>query len=87
MRIERPRYLQELMSKRGNGQVKVVTGVRRCGKSYLMGEIFKGKLLAEGVSESSIVEMAFDRYRNRRYRDPDIFLPWALKRIEGRKPC
>ncbi len=87
MRIERPRYLQELMSKRGNGQVKVVTGVRRCGKSYLMGEIFKGQLLAEGVSESSIVEMAFDRYRNRRYRDPDIFLPWALERIEGRKPC
>lgn len=87
MRIERPRYLQELMSKRGNGQVKVVTGVRRCGKSYLMGEIFKGELLAEGVSESSIVEMAFDRYRNRRYRDPDIFLPWALERIEGRKPC
>ncbi len=87
MRIERPRYLQELMSRRGNGQVKVVTGVRRCGKSYLMGEIFKGQLLAEGVSESSIVEMAFDRYRNRRYRDPDIFLPWALERIEGRKPC
>lgn len=87
MRIERPRYLQELMSRRGNGQVKVVTGVRRCGKSYLMGEIFKGQLLSEGVSESSIVEMAFDRYRNRRYRDPDIFLPWALERIEGRKPC
>lgn len=87
MRIERPRYLQELMSKRGNGQVKVVTGVRRCGKSYLMGEIFKGQLLSEGVSESNIVEMAFDRYRNRRYRDPDIFLPWALERIEGRKPC
>ena len=87
MRIERPRYLQELMSRRGNGQVKVVTGVRRCGKSYLMGEIFKGQLLSEGVSESSIVEMAFDRYRNRRYRDPDVFLPWALERIEGRKPC
>ncbi len=86
MRIERPRYLQELLAKRGDGQVKVITGVRRCGKSYLMGEIFKGQLLAEGVPESSIVEMAFDRYRNRKYRDPEAFLPWALERLDGGGP-
>ena len=83
MRIERPAYLQELLSKRGNGQVKVITGVRRCGKSYLMGQIFKERLLEEGVPQDRIVEMAFDRYRNRGYRDPEAFLPWALERLSG----
>lgn len=83
MRIERPGYLRELMNKRGNGQVKVITGVRRCGKSYLMGQIFKERLLEEGVPHDRIVEMAFDRYRNRSYRDPETFLSWALERLSG----
>ena len=83
MRIERPGYLRELMNKRGNGQVKVITGVRRCGKSYLMGQIFKERLLEEGVPHDRIVEMAFDRYRNRSYRDSETFLSWALERLSG----
>ena len=82
MRINRPRYLQELISRKGNGQVKVITGIRRCGKSYLMGQIFKEHLLEEGVRSENIVEMAFDRYRNRAYRSPKAFLPWAQERIE-----
>lgn len=81
MRIERPRYLQELLNRRNNGQVKVITGVRRCGKSYLMGEIFKDHLLGEEVPAENIVEMAFDRYRNRRFRDPEVFLSWALDQL------
>lgn len=63
-------------------RAKIVTGVRRCGKSYLVFEIFKDYLLEHGVSESQIFEMAFDRYGNRRYRDPEIFYPYAMSQIE-----
>lgn len=82
MRIERNRYLRELIAKQGNGQVKVITGVRRCGKSYLMGTIFKQHLIEMGAPSDNIIEMAFDRYRNKRYRDPAVFHPWALERLE-----
>ena len=82
--ISRPRYLDQLVAKQGNGQVKVITGVRRCGKSYLLGTIFKSHLLSQGFPEEAIVEMAFDRYRNRRYRDPEEFYPWVMERLEGK---
>lgn len=84
MRIERPNYLQQLIRKMGNGQVKVITGVRRCGKSYLLGEIFKEHLLSEGIPGANIIEMAFDRYSNKAFRDPDTFLAWAEERLSSK---
>lgn len=82
MRIERPKYLDNLISRMHTDQAKVVTGVRRCGKSYLVFEIFKDYLLKRGVSETQIFEMAFDRYGNRRYRDSNVFYPYVISQIE-----
>lgn len=71
--INRDRYLNKLIEKRGNGLIKVITGIRRCGKSYLVFVQFKNFLLKEGVAPSHILEMAFDDRRNMKYRDPDAF--------------
>ncbi len=82
MVIERPKYLQALIAAMGSDQVKVITGIRRCGKSYLVFTLFKNYLLEQGVSEGNIVEMAFDAFRNKKYRDPDVFYPYAIDRLE-----
>ena len=81
MRIARQKYLDQLIAGMGNGLVKVVTGVRRCGKSYLLFELFKQHLLTYGVPEENIVEVAFDEYESKSLRDPDVFYPWAKERL------
>ena len=60
MEIKRDRYLNTLISKKHNGLIKVVTGMRRCGKSYLLFDLFKEHLLSEGTEASRIIEIAFD---------------------------
>ncbi len=88
MIIDRPAYMERLVRHMGTDQVKVITGVRRCGKSFLLFNLFKNRLLNDGVPESNIFEMAFDRYGNRTYRDPEVFYPYiieAISHIEG--PC
>ena len=68
--IERNVYLSELISSKGNGFPKIITGVRRCGKSYLLKEIFKKHLLGEGVSEDNIIIVELDDLKNVKYRNP-----------------
>ena len=68
--IERKKYLDKLISKRENGLVKVITGIRRCGKSYLLFNIYKDYLISTGVSEEQIIELALDDDENIRYRNP-----------------
>lgn len=82
MEIKRDRYLKLLISKKHNGLIKVITGMRRCGKSYLLFNLFKDYLLSEGVEKSRIVEIAFDAYENKRFRDPDVFYPYLKEQIE-----
>jgi hypothetical protein len=82
MLIERPRYMEKLLAGMGSDQVKVVTGIRRCGKSFLVFNLFKQRLLAQGIPEGNIVEMAFDRYSNKRYRDPEVFYPYVRQRLD-----
>lgn len=72
MEIKRDIYLNKLISKKHNGLIKVVTGIRRCGKSYLLFNMFKDHLLAEGVDGRHIIENVFDSFENKRFRDPDI---------------
>lgn len=60
MEIRRNAYLSALISRKGNGLIKVITGIRRCGKSYLMNTIFYNHLILEGVSEDHIIRFAFD---------------------------
>ena len=82
MEIKRDRYLKLLISKKHNGLIKVITGMRRCGKSYLLFNLFKDYLLSEGVEKSCIVEIAFDAYENKRFRDPDVFYPYLKEQIK-----
>ncbi len=73
MEIKRDDYLNKLIAKRHNGLIKVITGMRRCGKSYLLFSLFKDYLLASGISADHILEIPFDSYENKKYRDPDVF--------------
>ena len=68
--IERPKYLEELIGKKNNGLVKVITGIRRSGKSFLLFNIYKDYLLSVGTPEDSIIELALDVDENIRYRNP-----------------
>ena len=70
MVIQRDRYLQKLIRRRENGMVKVITGIRRCGKSYLLFELYHRYLNADGVTDDHIIELALDEDENARYRNP-----------------
>ena len=81
MEIRRDIYLNKLISKKHNGLIKVVTGMRRCGKSYLLFNLFKEYLVNEGVNEKHIIEIAFDSFENRKYRDPEVLFPYLMEKI------
>ena len=81
MEIRRDRYLNTLISKKHNGLIKVITGMRRCGKSYLLFTLFKKHLLSEGVDEDHIIEIAFDAFENKKYRDPDVLYPYLKEQF------
>lgn len=70
MQINRNFYLNKLISKKENGLIKVITGIRRCGKSYLLFNIFREHLISEGVDESQIIELALDETQNAKFRNP-----------------
>ena len=74
MVIARNKYLEALKVRMHNGMIKVISGIRRCGKSYLLFQIFKNYLLENGVDESHILTIELDQRRNRQYRDPDTIL-------------
>ena len=82
MEIKRDRYLNTLISKQHNGLIKVITGMRRCGKSYLLFTLFKEHLLSEGVEEDHIIEIAFDAFENKKYCDPDVLYPYLKEKIK-----
>ncbi len=72
--IKRNTYLDKLISSRGNGLIKIVTGIRRCGKSYLLDPIFKNYLIETGIPEDHIIKIELDRAANRKYhKDPEAF--------------
>ena len=74
MIIPRDKYLQELRSVMHNGMIKIITGVRRCGKSYLLFELFKQSLLENGVNEEHIIQVDLEDRRNKHLREPDRLL-------------
>ena len=85
MEIRRDIYLNKLISKKHNGLIKVVTGMRRCGKSYLLFNLFKEYLVNEGVNENHIIEIAFDSFENRKYRDPEVIFPYLMEKIADKE--
>ena len=86
MVFDREQYLAKLTAAKGDGFVKVVTGIRRCGKSYLLFTLFKNHLLASGVNASHIVEIALDSDEFEELRDPrklSSFVRTKVKRLRG----
>lgn len=86
MEIGRDRYLERLIAHKGNGRVKIVTGIRRCGKSYLLFQLFKSHLTETGVKPTHIIEIQLEDRSNKELRDPDACLAFIKKQIKDQKP-
>ena len=84
MEIKRDRYLNQLISFAWDGQVKVITGIRRCGKSYLLRVLYKKHLLSSGVPEDRILSVELDLARDIRYRDPLALAAYVRENVEGK---
>ena len=80
MMINRPRYIDELLKKRWNGRVKIITGIRRCGKSFLLTKLYKEYLIEEGVKEKCFIEIALDRKAHIKYRNPNKLYEYIVGR-------
>ena len=78
MVIQRDQYVSELLSKRWNGKVKIITGIRRCGKSFLLSTLYKDYLLKEGVLKECFVELALDKKAHVKYRNPNELYDYVL---------
>ena len=85
MEIRRDRYLERLIAHKGNGRVKVVTGIRRCGKSYLLFQLFKRHLIETGVKPNHIIEIQLEDRSNKELRNPDACLAFIKKQIKDQK--
>lgn len=81
MEIKRDYYLNKLIAKQHNGLIKVVTGMRRCGKSYLLFNLFKDYLMENNVAADHIIEVAFDSFENIKYQDPEVLYPFIKEQI------
>lgn len=81
MEIKRDRYLNKLIGYMWDGQVKVITGIRRCGKSYLLRKIFKDHLLSNGITEQQIITIELDLMRDIKYRNPILLTEYIRDRI------
>lgn len=86
MEIRRDRYLERLIAHKGNGRVKIVTGIRRCGKSYLLFQLFKRHLIETGVKLNHIIEIQLEDRSNKELRNPDACLAFIKKQIKDQKP-
>ena len=85
MVIRRDRYLERLISKQNNGMIKVITGIRRCGKSYLLFNLFYDHLLASGIPEDNIICIALDDVENEAYRDPYRLYSYIKERVQDNR--
>ena len=87
MVINRDEYVDRLLAKRWNGKVKIITGIRRSGKSFLLSVLYKKRLLEEGAGEDDFIEIALDRKTDIRYRNPNLLYSYIIERTKdtGRK--
>ena len=85
MEIKRDRYLKKITSFMWDGQVKVITGIRRCGKSYLLGTLFGNYLLSTGVAENQIIRIALDLAKDIRFRNPLELASHVREIVDGKE--
>jgi len=85
MIIKRDTYLNQLIAGKGNGLIKIITGIRRCGKSYLLFELFYGYLKEEGISDDHIIKIAFDDWESRNLCNPDNMMAHVKSLIKDEK--
>ena len=78
MIIDRNEYLNRLLAKRWNGKVKIITGIRRSGKSFLLSTLFKNKIIEEGANPGDFIEIALDRKSDIKYRNPNLLYDYIL---------
>lgn len=83
MIIERNEYLNQLLAKRWNGKVKIITGIRRSGKSFLLSTLFKNRLIEEGVDEKGFIEIALDRKSDIKYRNPNVLYDYIIEQTKN----
>ena len=81
MEIKRDIYLKKIINRMHNGMIKVITGIRRSGKSYLLFTIFQNYLKSEGVAEDHIIAIELDMLENKKYRDPYVILDYIKGKI------
>ncbi len=82
MLFERNQYLQQLITAEDNGMIKIITGIRRCGKSFLLFNIYKQNLLSRGIPTDHIIEVNLEDRRNKKLRDPDALLEYIDSQIK-----
>ena len=82
MIIQRDQYVEELLSKRWNGKVKIITGIRRCGKSFLLSTLYKDYLQKEGVEKDCFIELALDKKAHLKYRNPNELYDYVLRNTQ-----
>ena len=76
--IKRDYYLNKLIRKKENGMIKIITGIRRCGKSYLLDPLFKNHLLSNGVKEDHIIKLDLDYLENKKYHNPEVLFDFIM---------
>ena len=81
MEIKREIYLKKLINRMHNGMIKVITGMRRCGKSYLLFNLFYDYLISIGVKEDHIIKLALDNIKNKKYRNPEELYNFVENKI------
>ena len=81
MNIKRQQYLDQLIASQRNGLIKIITGIRRCGKSYLLFKLFHEYLNSQVISDDHIIEVALDDRTNKELRDPDNLLKYIKEQI------
>lgn len=84
--VSRADYIERLKFKRHNGLIKIITGVRRSGKSYLLFTLFKRFLLENGMAENQIISLALDDFKNRKYLNPEALYEYVTERIADSRP-
>lgn len=83
MVIDRQEYIDKLLAKRWNGKVKIITGIRRCGKSFLLTTLFKQQLIKDGVDVEDFVEIALDRKSDMKYRNPNLLYDYIISKTKN----